>query len=109
MLATQQKSPLGASGPKSCSALELDDGHPYPVVPVRKSPRVAIKRERHVAESTDFQEKRKPDLAYREHENGYWEGPRLKRQTPQYNKIAIRNRVNPPAEPPAPQAPTAAA
>jgi hypothetical protein len=65
--ALKQKSPLFASGPKSFNALDLDDGHPHPVAPVRKSPRVAIKRERHVAKSTDFQEKRKPDLAYRPH------------------------------------------
>jgi hypothetical protein len=69
--ALKQKSPLFASGPKSFNALELDDGHPHPVAPVRKSPRVAIERERHVAESTDFHGKRKPDLAYRKHQRGY--------------------------------------
>jgi hypothetical protein len=69
--ALKQKSPLFASGPKSFNALELDDGHPHPVAPVRKSPRVAIEGERHVAESTDFHGKRKPDLAYRKHQRGY--------------------------------------
>src|SRR6266404_1288521 len=88
----------------------LDDGHPHPVAPVRKSPRVAIERERHVAESTDFQEKRKPDLAYRRHQRGYQESRRfINAGSLQYNRIAIRNRVNPPADPPAPHAPTAAA
>jgi hypothetical protein len=65
--ALKQKSPLFASGPESFIALELDDGLSHPVAPVRKSPRVAIERERHAAESTDFQGKRKPDLAYRKH------------------------------------------
>src|SRR5690242_3332117 len=57
--ALKQKSPLGASGPKSCDALELDAGLSLPVVPVRKSPRVGIERERHGQEFSGFEEKGK--------------------------------------------------
>src|SRR5689334_9840057 len=57
--ALKQKSPLGASGPKSFDALELDAGLSLPVVPVRKSPRVGIERERHGQEFSGFEGKGK--------------------------------------------------
>src|SRR5437879_10217240 len=55
-------------GQKSCDALELDAGRSHPDVAVRKSPRVAIQRERHEEEFTGIEGKGKggvPESAWR--------------------------------------------